>query len=79
MTQDNVARATGFSKAVKKRLIDMDKKQTWLIEEVRARTGLYFDDSYLSKIFTGKLATPGIIQAIRETVGLPDDQEQDSA
>lgn len=72
-----MAQITEFGKEVKKRLIDMDKKQTWLIEEVRARTGLYFDDSYLSKIFTGKLETPGIIQALREAVGLRDEQEQD--
>lgn len=79
MVQDSTARATDFGKEVKKRLIDMDKKQTWLIEEVRARTGLYFDDSYLSKILTGKLSTPGIIHAIREIVGLPDEQDQDTA
>ena len=66
---------TEFSRAVKKRLIDMDKKQTWLIQQVRERTGLYFDDSYLSKILTGKLATPGIVQAIREILGLPADGE----
>ena len=70
---------TDFGKAVKKRLIDMDKKQTWLIEEVRTRTGLYFDDSYLSKVFTGKKETPSIVNAIREIVGLPDEQDQDTA
>lgn len=78
MVQDSTALATDFGKEVKKRLIDMDKKQTWLIEEVRARTGLYFDDSYLSKIFTGKCSTPRIVKAIREIVGLPDEQEQDT-
>lgn len=62
---------TEFSRAVKKRLIDLDKKQTWLIQQVRERTGLYFDDSYLSKILTGKLATPRIVQAIREILDLP--------
>lgn len=62
---------TEFGRAIKKRLIDLDKKQTWLIQQVRERTGLYFDDSYLSKIMTGKLATPGIVQAIREILDLP--------
>lgn len=72
MVQDRPAKTTEFGKAVKKRLIDMDKRQTWLIEEVRAKTGLYFDDSYLAKILTGKIATPGMVQAIKEIVGLDD-------
>lgn len=67
---------TNFGKEVKKRLIDLDRKQTWLIQNVRERTGLYFDDSYLSKILTGKLATPGIVQAIREILDLPEVMEE---
>ena len=74
-----MAQITEFGKEVKKRLIDMDKKQTWLIEQVQERTGLYFDDSYLSKIFNGKLTTPGIIQAIREIMDMTDEQNQDTA
>lgn len=61
-----VATLTPFGKEVKKRLIDLDRNQNWLIEQVRQRTGLYFDTSYMGKILTGKLNTPGIIQAICE-------------
>ena len=31
-----------FGKEIKKRLVDIDKNQEWLITEVRADTGLYF-------------------------------------
>ena len=65
-------RPTSFGKTVKKRLIDLDCGQNWLISQVRARTGLYFDSSYLSKILTGRLCTPKIIQAIREILNIPD-------
>lgn len=64
------SRTTEFGKAIGKRLIDMEKNQNWLIEQVRERTGLYFDSSYLHKIKTGKLATPKIVAAIRSILGL---------
>ena len=61
---------TDFGKTIKKKLIDMDKPQTWLIDMVRAKTGLYFDSSYLSKISTGKIATPKIVAAIKEILDI---------
>lgn len=39
-------------------------------EEVSERTGLYCDRSYMHKIMTGKIATPSIVTAIREILGL---------
>lgn len=61
-----------FGKAVKIRLIEMEKNQTWLIEQVKEKTGLYFDDSYLWKICAGVLATPKVVAAIREILGMED-------
>lgn len=53
-----------FGKSIEKKLVDMNKKQLWLIEEVKKDTGKYFDRSYLHKIEVGELATPGIISSI---------------
>ncbi len=61
-----VAAITPFGKHIKRRLLDIDRDQNWLIEQVAQRTNLYFDRSYLHKIMTGKLGTPGIKQAICE-------------
>lgn len=61
---------TPFGKQIKKRLVDIDRSQAWLIEQVRAQTGLYFDRSYMYKIQTGQLETPKIVQAIREILDL---------
>lgn len=72
-----MAQLTVFGKEVKKRLVDMDQRQVWLIDQVREKTGLYFDDSYLGKILSGRLSTPKIVQAIREILDLPD-QDMDS-
>ena len=61
---------TPFGKDVKRRLIDLDQDQAWLIEEVRARTGLYFDSSYMYKIQTGQLVTPSIVNAICDILAI---------
>lgn len=61
---------TEFGKEVKKKLIDIGQTQEWLIEEVKTKTGLYFDSSYLHKILVGKIATPKIVQAIQDIINL---------
>lgn len=53
-----------FGKKVKKALIDADKNQAWLIEEIKAKTGLYCDSSYMHKILSGKYENPTIVDTI---------------
>ena len=67
---DILRKTSDFGKSIKMRLIELDKSQVWLIEQVKEKTGLYFDDSYLYKIITGTLATPKIVTAIREILDL---------
>ena len=67
-----------FGKAVKIRLIEMDKDQAWLIEQVKERTGdTSFDHSWLHRILSGKLPAgygrhgkPGKANIIREILGM---------
>ena len=59
-----VANITPFGKAIKRKLLDIDRDQNWLIARVSEETGLYFDRSYLHKILTGRLNTPGVVKAI---------------
>ena len=63
---------TAYGKAIKSKLNDMSKTQNWLVSEVANRTGLYFDTSYLHKVMTGRLKTPGIINAINEILEMPE-------
>lgn len=70
-----VATLTPLGKEIKKRLVDADRDQNWLIKQVADTTGLYFDRSYLHKIMTGKLNTPGIVLAIRKILDIPDTPE----
>ena len=68
-----MARTNDFGKAVKVRLVEMEKSQAWLIEQVKEKTGLYFDSGYLWRINAGVLTTPGVVAAIREILGMEED------
>lgn len=64
-----MAEINDIGKTVKKALIDMDKSQKWLIEELhKILPDKYIDRSNLSKIFRGKLNSPEIVTAINEII-----------
>lgn len=65
-----MASKTIYGKRIDKKLIDLDKTQEWLIEQVKDKTGLYIDSSYMYKIKTGQLATPKVVEAINEILGV---------
>lgn len=68
-----MAQITDFGKAINHRLIDLDQQQDWLIEQIRQKTGLYCDSSYLSKIKRGKNSPQKIIAAICEILEIPEE------
>jgi hypothetical protein len=68
-----MAQLTAFGKGIKKRLVDIDQSQEWLIGRVREETGLFFDGSYLYKIMAGTRKAPVITTAIREILELPEE------
>ena len=61
---------TPYGKANKKRLIDLDRPQTWLVEQVKERTGQYCDSSLLYKLSTGQLNVPKIRAAVNQILDL---------
>ena len=65
-----MAPVTPFGREIKHRLIDLNKRSAWLIEEVKEKTGLYFDSSYLYKIMIGVHKTPKVVDAICEILGI---------
>ncbi len=73
--------SNNFGKRVKIRLIEMGKNQEWLINQVKEKTGDFFDSSYLHRILSGKLPAengrngkPGKAAVIREILGLSEDE-----
>lgn len=73
-----MAKTSDFGKAVKIRLVELERTQAWLIEQVKEQTGdTSFDTSWLHRILTGKLSAekgykgkPGKAQVIREILGM---------
>lgn len=61
-----------FGKQIEIALIQKDKTNDWLIEKVKEDTGRYFDRSYLFKVKTGKLETPGIKKSICRILNIQD-------
>lgn len=67
-----MAQFTAFGKSVKKKLVDIDRTQEWLADQVNAQTGCFVDSGYMYKILTGQRNAPKIVQAIREILDLPE-------
>lgn len=62
-----------FGKTVKKRLVDLDQTQKWLMQQITEKTGLYVDGRYLYKVLAGQRKAPKITAAIREILDIPED------
>ena len=62
-----------YMQRVKIRLIEKNKNQKWLYEEVKKKTGLFCDNSYLSKISRGQHSSPKIRKAINEILDIKED------
>lgn len=70
-----MAKTSDFGLDVKIRLLELGKTQVWLIEQVKERTGEYFDDSYLWKILSGTVKAKKKSAVIREILGLPQEEQ----
>lgn len=65
-----MAKLNEFGIKVKHRLIDLEEPQTWLIEEVKKKTGKYMDSGYLAKLMTGKISSEPMKKTICEILGI---------
>ena len=61
---------TELGRKIKIALIEREQSQEWLISEVKGKTGLYFDSSYLHKVMTGKNENEKVISAIKEILDI---------
>ena len=57
---------TPFGKQVKHRLINLDKTNGWLVEEVKKRVDTKFDSSFMAKILNGKVENSAKKELINE-------------
>lgn len=66
-----MAKVCDFGKEIKKRLVDINQTQEWLITEVSQDTGKYFDGGYLQRILRGEISTSGIVASICKILEIP--------
>ena len=67
---------TRFAVDAKKRLVELNEPQTWLIKRVREETGLYVDSGYMSKIWLGDRVPAKIIDSICKILELENPARQ---
>ena len=67
---DNLSKFSDFGLLVKAKLLQKNKTQKQLAEEVTNKTGLYVDSGYMYKILTNKRNAPKIVDAICEILSI---------
>lgn len=72
---DNLSKFSDFGLCVKVKLLQKQRTQKWLSEEVTSKTGLYVDSGYMHKILTGKRNAPKIVDAICEILSIEKPQQ----
>lgn len=70
-----LSKLSDFGLLVKTELLKKRQSQKWLEEEITKRTGLYVDNGYLHKIFTGQRNAPKIVEAICEILNIKKEGE----
>lgn len=61
---------TDFGKLINRALDDICQTKEWLIAQVAADTGKYFDSSYLFKIQTGRYINTGMVASICKVLNI---------
>jgi hypothetical protein len=70
----NQSKFTDFGLCIKTELLRRGKEQKWLEEAVSEKTGLYVDNGYMYKVLTGQRSAPKIVAAIREILGIGEEE-----
>ena len=66
----NVTKISKFGLCVKTKLLEQNKTQKWLSDEVTRITGLYVDSGYMYKILTSQRKAPKIVECICEILNI---------
>lgn len=67
---DNLSKFSDFGLCVKTKLLQTNKTQKWLSEEISKKTGLYVDGGYIYKILTGQRKAPKVVNSICEILNI---------
>lgn len=73
---DKLSKFSDFGLCVKVKLLQKQKTQKWLAEEVTNKTGLYVDSGYMYKILTSQRAAPKVVDAICEILSIEQERQK---
>ena len=73
---DNLTKFSDFGLCVKVKLLQKQKTQKWLAEEVTNKTGLYVDSGYMYKILTDQRNAPKVVDAICEILSIEQERQK---
>ena len=65
---------TEYGKSIKRRILELDRTQAWLIDEVNKRANITMTSSYLNRIMIGKVAKSSAIPIINEILGIESEE-----
>ncbi|EXM40938.1 hypothetical protein RASY3_01455 [Ruminococcus albus SY3] len=70
---------TPYGIKVNVRLLEMGKKQTWLIEKIQELLpSRYIDSSFINRILTGQTNSPEVIASINEILCIDEVEQAES-
>ena len=70
---------TPYGIKVNVRLLEMGKKQTWLIEKIQELLpNRYIDSSFINRILTGQTNSPEVIASINEILCIDEVEQAES-
>jgi hypothetical protein len=70
---------TRYGILVNVKLMEQNKKQSWLLEKLNeALPDRYFDSSLLYRILTGQVNSPKTVAAINEILGIEETETEES-
>ena len=62
---------TPFGITIKTKLLELNRTQNWLIEQVKAMdTSVYVDSSVINKVLTGQIKTGKVVDAIKRVLNI---------
>lgn len=67
---------TPFGASVRAKLLEIGQTQEWLIAQCREKTGMYIDSGLMNRLLTGRRNSARIETAIKEVLGVSDDQQK---
>lgn len=67
---------TPFGISVKMKLLELNKTQNWLIEQVKkSDNSIYVDSSVMNRVLTGQIKSGKVVDAVKSILNIEEETE----